>query len=73
MSKAGRKWTNQDEIQKKKIIKVLKESKVPLTLTKIADKSGLYRQTVAKYLPKMKKQIETIDAGRWELYKIKRK
>ena len=69
----ARKWTDQDNIQKEKILKVLKESKVPLTLTKIANKSGLYRQTVAKYLPKMKKQVEIIDAGRWELYKIKKK
>ena len=46
-----RKWENQDEIQKKKILKALRDSKLPyLNIQQIADESGIFRHTVSKYI-----------------------
>lgn len=72
----ARKWENQDEIQKKKILKALRESKLPyLTIQQIADEADMHRLTVAKYVPILsnQKKIETLNTGRWEIYRIKRK
>ena len=71
-----RKWENQDEIQKKKILKALRDSKLPyLNIQQIADESDIHRLTVAKYIPILvkEKKIETLNTGRWNIYKIKRK
>ena len=72
----ARKWEDQDEIQMKKIMKSLRESKLPyLSIQQIADEADMHRLTVAKYIPILVKQkkIETLNTGRWDIYKIKRK
>ena len=72
----ARKWKDQDGIQKKKILKALRDSKLPyLNIQQIADESGIFRDTVAKYIPTLVKgkKIETLNTGRWDIYKIKRK
>lgn len=71
-----RKWKDQDEIQKKKILKALRQSKLPyLNVQQIADESGIFRHTVSKYITILVKQkkIETLSTGRWDIYRIKRK
>lgn len=71
----ARKWENQDEIQKDKILKVLKENRKLeyLTIKQIADLSGLHRNTVTKYMPDLEKRgkIASLKVGRWYIYKIK--
>ena len=53
----GRPWKDQDDIQKKKILKAIRESKDPfMNITQIADETGIYRNTVAKYISKLKKE-----------------
>ncbi len=72
----AREWKDQDEIQKKKILKALRDSKLPyLNIQQIADETGLFRDTVAKYIPMLvkEKKVETLNTGRWNIYKIKRK
>ena len=40
-----------DEVQKKKILKALRQSKLPyLNVQQIADESGIFRHTVSKYI-----------------------
>ncbi len=72
----AREWKNQDEIQTKKILKVLRQTKLPyMNIQQIADDADMHRDTVAKHLPILvkKKKIETLNTGRWDIYKIKRK
>lgn len=70
----ARKWEDQDEIQKKKILVALRESKFPyLNIQQIAEETGIHRLTVAKYMPILvkEKKIETLNTGRWDIYRIK--
>jgi predicted AAA+ superfamily ATPase len=70
----ARKWEKQDKIQMKKILKTLRESKLSyLNIQQIADEAGMYRDTVAKYIPVLvkTKKIETLNTGRWDIYKIR--
>jgi len=70
----AREWKDQDEIQKKKILKVLRESKLPyMNIQQISDKANMNPATVSKYISTLKKKIETLNTGRWDIYRIKRK
>lgn len=71
----ARKWEDQDEIQKTKILEALRKSKLPyLNIQQIADETGMHRLTVAKYIPILmkEKKIETLNTGRWDIYRIKK-
>ncbi|HXG13569.1 MAG TPA: winged helix-turn-helix domain-containing protein [Candidatus Nitrosotenuis sp.] len=72
---AARKWENQDDIQKMKILKVLKENKKMeyLSIKQIADLSNTHRNTVTKYIPDLEKagKIASLKVGRWYIYRIK--
>ena len=73
---AGRPWKDQDETQKKMILKALRESKAPfMNITQIAYETSMHRLTVAKYISKLKKEkkITTQKVGQWVVVKIKRK
>lgn len=71
----ARKWENQDEIQKSKILKVLKENRKMeyLSIKQISDLSKMHRNTVTKYMPDLEKRrkIASLKVGRWYIYKIK--
>ena len=72
----ARKWENQDEIQKKKILKALRKSYPDsLTIQEIADKAEISRNTVPNYMPDLvkKKKVVARKVSRWEVYRIKRK
>lgn len=69
----ARKWEDQDEIQKTKILGALRKSKLPyLNIQQIADETGMHRLTVAKYIPILmkEKKIETLNTGRWDIYRL---
>lgn len=71
----ARKWENQDEIQKNKILKALKENKKLdyLNIQQIARYANLDRNTVARYVPDLEKEgkIASLMVGKWYIYKIK--
>ena len=70
----AREWKNQDEIQK--ILKVLRESKLPYTnIQQISDEANMHHATISKYITILvkEKKIETLNTGRWSIYKIRRK
>ena len=70
----AREWKDQDEIQKKKILEVLRESKLPyMNIQQISDKANMNPATVSKYISTLKNKVETLNTGRWDIYKIKRK
>jgi len=72
----ARKWENQDEIQKEKILKVLRKTKQPFMSTQtIAKKTDLHRHTTTKYLKFLVKRgkVTVVRVGRADIYQIKRK
>jgi len=67
---------DQHEIQKKKILKALRENKIPImNIQQIADKTGMYRDTVSKYITILvkEKRVTSLKMGQWDIYSIKRK
>lgn len=72
----AREWKDQDEIQKKKILKILRENKTPyMNIQQIAKKTGMYRDTASKYITILvkEKKITSLKMGQWDIYTIKRK
>lgn len=72
----ARKWKDQDKIQKSKIIEALRESYPdPLSITQIAEKTGVFRHTTSKYIAELvkEKKITKIEIGRWDVFRINKK
>ena len=72
----AREWKDQDEIQTKRILKVIKSNKIPyMNIAQISEKTDLNRHTVRKYLTLLVKKRKVLkwEVGSWTIYQIKRK